>query len=120
MHENVTVEIVPEVLDFAESDPAMAEFNQVFTKFHELSQRNVDQDEDDVVAGGGSRKFKPSGDDDDEDMDLDDSEDDVDDPLEVKQSKKKLRKLNRISVAQLKQSVEKPDLVEVCYLIFKS
>ena len=41
------------------------------------------------------------------------SDEDDDEQEEPKMSKKKLRKLNRLSVAQLKQLVERPDLVEM-------
>ena len=42
-----------------------------------------------------------------------DEEDDEEAKEEPKMSKKKLRKLNRLTVAQLKQLVERPDVVEM-------
>lgn len=43
----------------------------------------------------------------------DDSDEELEPPKEVPLSKRKLRKLNRMSVAQLKQGVEKPEVVEM-------
>lgn len=128
---------MPEVLQLDNEDPAMNAFSDVFSKFQELSQRRAveDDDEDDEeesqVPDGESAAAKKraarkraaaSGgmgdDDDDMDMDLDDEEANMEDPTEVRQSKKKLRKLNRMTVAQLKQIVEKPDIVEVPFIFF--
>lgn len=46
-------------------------------------------------------------------QDLDSSSDEEKDNEEKQMSKKKLRKLNRLTVAQLKQLVERPDVVEM-------
>lgn len=43
----------------------------------------------------------------------DDSDDDGDDPDQPKVSKRKLKKLTRMSIAQLKQQVARPDVVEM-------
>ena len=42
-----------------------------------------------------------------------DEEEEEEDKEDQKMSKKKLRKLNRLTVAQLKQLVERPDVVEM-------
>ena len=46
-------------------------------------------------------------------QDLDSSSDEEKEKEEKQMSKKKLRKLNRLTVAQLKQLVERPDVVEM-------
>lgn len=121
---------MPEVLQLDTEDPSMNAFSDVFSKFHELSQRKAIDDDEDGDEGDelqvpngesaaakkrASRKQAAADDDGDGDMDLDseDEEANMEDPTEVRQSKKKLRKLNRMTVAQLKQLVEKPDIVEV-------
>ena len=128
---------MPEVLQLDNEDPAMNAFSDVFSKFQELSQRKAVEDDDEDEEEEGHESQVPDGesaaarkraarkraaasggmedDDDDMDMDLDDEEANMEDPTEVRQSKKKLRKLNRMTVAQLKQTVEKPDIVEVSF-----
>lgn len=46
-------------------------------------------------------------------QDLESSSDEENEKDEKQMSKKKLRKLNRLTVAQLKQLVERPDVVEM-------
>lgn len=62
---------------------------------------------DDTVEGEANIK--------DENDNADDEEDGEDGPL----SKKKMKQINRLSVAELKQLVDKPDVVEVSYPLYR-
>lgn len=95
MDQQVEIEVVPEAPLF---DPTMTEFKAVFNRFEELTQRKVE-----------TQEFQ--GEDEEEDMDQDEDEEFIDRD-EIRKSKKKLRKMHQITVAQLKQIVKKPDVVE--------
>lgn len=92
--QNTIIEVVPEVLEVSHS---FAEFSDVFEKFQQRSQRRVDQDEDELEE---------------EVEEVEEDEEDQMDPEEIRQSKKKLRKQSRLTVAQLKQLVKKPEVVD--------
>ncbi|KAI8899752.1 hypothetical protein BC833DRAFT_584504 [Globomyces pollinis-pini] len=87
------VVIVPETLAVKGH---FQEFADVFAKFNELSQRKAEKDEDE------QRLVE----------DYDEEEEMLPDLEQIRQSKKKLKKLNRLSVAQLKNLVKKPEVVE--------
>jgi splicing factor 3B subunit 2 len=91
---DVTVEVVPEVLHLSAE---MSQVSDIFERFQERTVRKLDQEEE--ING-------------EVEMDLDEEELEPS-PEEVRQSKKKQRKANRMTVAQLKQIVAKPDVVEV-------
>jgi splicing factor 3B subunit 2 len=93
------IEIIPEVVDFQEE---FSEFGSVFARFTERSQRRVDLDEEEMEDL--KNKQQPE-------IDLDDEEN-LPGPEEGRLSKKKQRKASRMTVAQLKQMVEKPEVVE--------
>ena len=101
----VEIEVVPEQL--VVSDPNFNVFSDVAQKFFYNSQRKINRDLDeedptlavDIVVN-------------EEDSDL--SADDYEERIS---SKKKLKKLNRIGVAELKSLVRKPDCVEVFYIL---
>ncbi|KAJ3269726.1 hypothetical protein HDV01_001068 [Terramyces sp. JEL0728] len=84
------VEIVPETLRVVGT---FEEFSQVFQKFNTLSTRRYEKDDEE------------------EQVEEDDDNEFVD-KEEIRQTKKKLKKLNRMTVAQLKQSVRKPEVVD--------
>ncbi len=90
----MTVEVVPEVLHLSAE---MSQVSDIFERFQERTVRKLDQEEE--ING-------------EVEMDLDEEELEPS-PEEVRQSKKKQRKANRMTVAQLKQIVAKPDVVEV-------
>lgn len=94
-------------------DPALDEFREIFKKFStaeelcgttggggEEGAGEDDDEKEDKPAGGGVKK---------EDEEEDDDEDDDGKP---KMSRKQRKRLNRLSVAELKQLVARPDVVE--------
>eukprot|EP00039_Didymoeca_costata_P018722 m.334689 g.334689 ORF g.334689 m.334689 type:complete len:578 (+) comp17412_c0_seq1:119-1852(+) len=95
---NVEIEYVSEETDISEYDPTYGEFTKIFDKF----KVETKAEEEEAAAGGAINA-------DDEDSDNDDDEDNN----ENKVSKSKLRKLNRLTVAELKQLVDRPDVIEV-------
>lgn len=109
----IDIEYVPEALEL---DPAYSVFANVFAKFHALAPKiendglaepNAEQldhqqapmDADDTDATKSS----------DEDDDEEGGQEDGNNPL----SKKRLKKLMRLSVAELKRLARKPEVVEV-------
>lgn len=105
---DVTVEYVGEKITVAELAPMYRQFYRVFEMF-KLEDKPVNKEPevlDDKVAPPKKDKDQMI-DDDDEDMD----EENVDD--KEKLSKRKLKKLTRLSVAELKQLVGRPDVVEM-------
>ncbi|KZT09690.1 DUF382-domain-containing protein [Laetiporus sulphureus 93-53] len=97
--QSMDVEYVPEQLDV--KGPAVEEFSDVFARFQlppESALQNRDQEH-----GKGEIIYS------DDDMESEgDSEAEEKKPL----SKKKARKMNRLTVAELKQLVKKPEVVE--------
>ena len=90
------------VVEIVQEEPAfeMPEFKEMFTRFQRTTMRRVDTDEDQEQ--------------DEEDMDEEDDEEaNLEDREQVQKGKKKLRKMHRMTVAQLKQIVKKPEVVEV-------
>lgn len=101
---NVVVEYVPADLQaMVEDDPAMAQFQEIFQKFSSSEELTVGQstEEEDKkkAAEEEAKKLKESN--------AKESEAVVK-PL----SKKKKKLLSRLSVAELKQLVQRPDVVE--------
>ncbi|PIK36708.1 putative splicing factor 3B subunit 2-like [Apostichopus japonicus] len=105
----VEIEYVPEKFDI--TDPTMRQFARIFEAF-KLSEdvkpeERVEQRTEDKVEKKREEK-KDSG------LDADDSDNEEEsDDDQPKLSKKKLRKMNRLSVAELKQLVNRPDVVEM-------
>ena len=102
----VEIEYVPESLEL---DPEFAQFANVFAKFQ---PKEVPLEESELNSA-----FPAPLDQDEMDLASDDSE--MDEPLETEEkklSKKKLRKMMRPSVAELKRLVKKPEVVDVCPL----
>ncbi|KAI9599047.1 hypothetical protein BDF19DRAFT_381974 [Syncephalis fuscata] len=111
--ENVEVEYITPDVEL--NEPEFEVFADVFAKFQKLSS-GADEDEDEelpvtstnknvddeTAEDDGTAKAKASG------SDAEEDEEDEDEPL----SKKKLKKINRLTVAELKQLVTKPEVVE--------
>jgi splicing factor 3B subunit 2 len=95
--DDTIVEVVPEDPPV---DPRLEEFQQIFNRFQEKTLKGVDRDNEDA----------------DRDDNMDEEEDEeanLVDREELRKSRKKLRKLSRMTVAELKQIVQKPELVDV-------
>ncbi|XP_028409676.1 splicing factor 3B subunit 2-like isoform X2 [Dendronephthya gigantea] len=115
--EGVEVEYVAETLDF--KDPVYAQFASIFETFKlsekpEAAKKDESKDKTEDQTTDGSKK-----DDEDNDMDTDSEEEETQKKDEKpgekveKLSKKKLKLKNRMSVAELKQTVHRPDVVEM-------
>jgi splicing factor 3B subunit 2 len=115
--EKIEIELVPEVIDL---DANYAEFTKVFEhfKFVEPGDENKDPaDSKDIKKekeenGYRSRVFHHDSDDDDDNDDNNDNKN-KDKTAEPKLSKKQLKKKTRLSVAALKQLVNRPDVIEM-------
>lgn len=110
--DDVSVEYVPEKITVADLAPMYRQFYRVFELFkHEdkpiLKETDVSEDK------AEQNKSKEM---DDDGMQADDDDDDMNDGKKddkEKLSKRKLKKLTRLSVAELKQLVNRPDVVEM-------
>ncbi|XP_058058858.1 splicing factor 3B subunit 2 [Anopheles bellator] len=114
--DDVEIEYVPEKLTIAELAPMYRQFYRVFEIF-KLDTKSRDAlragaDELDKEKAAADKKAAVSDADklDDDDDDLGDR-DEKDDKEKI--SKRKLKKLTRLSVAELKQLVSRPDVVEM-------
>lgn len=110
--QGVDVEYVPEKITVADLAPMYRQFYRVFELFkHENKLKDtpfpVQSAEDAKAAKKASEKLD-SDEDDDDMLDDDDKKDEKD-----KLSKRKQKKLTRMSVAELKQLVARPDVVEM-------
>lgn len=111
--EDVTIEYVPEKITIADLAPMYRQFYRVFEIFKlENKPKPVEKDKAalDAEALAKAKKLSNKMHDDDDD-DVDDDEDNKED--KEKLSKRKLKKLTRLSVAELKQLVSRPDVVEM-------
>uniref|UniRef100_A0A182J6V8 PSP proline-rich domain-containing protein n=1 Tax=Anopheles atroparvus TaxID=41427 RepID=A0A182J6V8_ANOAO len=117
--EGVEIEYVPEKLSFAELDPMYRQFYQVFeifkldTRSKETLRSGEDAEKERAAAEAQKKAQERNEDDDDDDDDdmMGDDRDEKDDKEKI--SKRKLKKLTRLSVAELKQLVTRPDVVEM-------
>lgn len=109
--ENIEIEYVPEKVTVADLAPMYRQFYRVFEIFKlENKPKEVPlpvQTAEDLKAKKAAEKVGS----DDEDMDEDDPDEKVDDKDKI--SKRKLKKMTRLSVAELKQIVHRPDVVEM-------
>ncbi|XP_052106749.1 splicing factor 3B subunit 2-like [Mytilus californianus] len=113
--ETVNVEYVQEQLELDPSDPNYYTFAKIFEAF-KISEAEKPKEkvlEEKKEAEKKPEEVKPRGmfeeeDDEDEKMETDENKED-----HPKMSKKKLKKMTRLSVAQLKQLVGRPDVVEM-------
>ncbi|XP_070577299.1 splicing factor 3B subunit 2-like [Ptychodera flava] len=108
--DNVDVEYVPEDLSAELKDPAFLQFHKIFEAF-KLAETVKPEKEEKTKELKEKTDKKPEEEKEMSDSDM--SDDDRVDDDKPKISKKKLRKLNRLSVAELKQLVSRPDVVEM-------
>ncbi|XP_030554782.1 splicing factor 3B subunit 2 [Drosophila novamexicana] len=111
--EDVTIEYVPEKITIADLAPMYRQFYRVFEIFKlENKPKPVEKDKAALDAEALAKAKKSSNKmHDDDDDDGDDDDDNKED--KEKLSKRKLKKLTRLSVAELKQLVSRPDVVEM-------
>lgn len=111
--EDVQIEYIQEQLELDPSDPNYHTFAKIFENFKiaEAEKPKVEDKQVTKPAETVPAKAMKSDDDDDDDDDLEESAPTEDDAAKI--SKKKLKKLTRLSVAQLKQLVTRPDVVEM-------
>ncbi|XP_053957713.1 splicing factor 3B subunit 2 [Anastrepha ludens] len=111
VEEDVTIEYVPERITIADLAPMYRQFYRVFEIFKlENKPKAVEKDKKATETEGAAVQKKPIDkmqDDDDDDENEETKED------KEKLSKRKLKKLTRLSVAELKQLVSRPDVVEM-------
>lgn len=107
--DDVTVEYVGEKITVAELAPMYRQFYRVFELF-KLEDKPVNKEPTEPVDDKAAQQKK------DKDRMIDDEDDDMDEEKvddKEKLSKRKLKKLTRLSVAELKQLVNRPDVVEM-------
>jgi len=115
--DEIEVEYVPEQITFTRYDATYYEFMRIFDAF-KITPQDKSKDEKNAEVGGSNAPkidekrlaeipIKARG---LIDMDDEDKPPEVD---KTKLSKKKLKKMNRLSVAELKQLVVRPDVVEM-------
>ncbi|KAK9767688.1 hypothetical protein K7432_002327 [Basidiobolus ranarum] len=104
--DDVIIEYVPQKIEI--DDPNFKEFAEIFSHFQGLTNDEGDANDADDLDGEKIQE-KNKGDNDSEEEEDSDSDVEKD---KSKLSKKKLRKINRLSVAELKQLVKKPEVVE--------
>ncbi|XP_030383498.1 splicing factor 3B subunit 2 [Scaptodrosophila lebanonensis] len=111
--DDVTIEYVPEKITIADLAPMYRQFYRVFEIFKlENKPKPVEKDKAalDAETAAKDKKMIDKMNDDDDDDNEDDEEHKED---KEKLSKRKLKKLTRLSVAELKQLVSRPDVVEM-------
>ncbi|KAJ3021365.1 Splicing factor 3B subunit 2 [Thoreauomyces humboldtii] len=102
---NVEIEYV--VAPIEEVAPEFADYARVFAKFVAVEPTDEAAEEADAAAAPVEDAPKAKADDDDSDNSSDDGGDE-----EGKMSRKKMRKASRLTVAELKQLVRKPEVVD--------
>ncbi|XP_059611658.1 splicing factor 3B subunit 2 [Phlebotomus argentipes] len=112
VEEDVQIEYVPEKITIADLAPMYRQFYRVFEMFKIEEKRPNEQQLADQLAAEKLAKEKQKlitddMDEDEEEFDGDKAED------KERMSKRKLKKLTRLSVAELKQLVSRPDVVEM-------
>lgn len=108
--DDVAIEYVPEKITVADLAPMYRQFYRVFELFKLDEKPAAAKTEEPTESSEDTQKKDKDNllDDEDEDMD-----DDKKDANGEKLSKRKLKKLTRLSVAELKQLVGRPDVVEM-------
>lgn len=105
----VDVEYVPEKITVADLQPMYRQFYRIFEIFkHDNKLKEAPMPIQTAEDVKGAKKAAEKG---DSDEDNDDDEEKKDDKDKI--SKRKLKKLTRLSVAELKQIVHRPDVVEM-------
>lgn len=108
--DDVAIEYVPEKITVADLAPIYRQFYRVFELF-KLDEKPIAVKTEESTENNEDKEKKDKDhllDDDDEDMDDENKEGNGE-----KLSKRKLKKLTRLSVAELKQLVGRPDVVEM-------
>ncbi|KAL5280410.1 SF3B2 family protein [Megaselia abdita] len=107
--DDIDVEYIPERITIADLAPMHRQFYRVFEIF-KLENKPKPTDKDKVVDNEEKKKKSDDkmADDEDDDIEEEPKKDDKE-----KLSKRKLKKLTRLSVAELKQLVTRPDVVEM-------
>lgn len=103
--EKVEIEYVPESIE--QADEVYHQFSKVFEKFKSVESERIVDDEERTKDDASDKLFerkKPV------EFEL---KDDDEDGLDSKISKRKLKQLSRMTVAELKQKVAHPELVEM-------
>ncbi|XP_068151497.1 LOW QUALITY PROTEIN: splicing factor 3B subunit 2 [Drosophila tropicalis] len=113
--DEVTIEYVPEKITIADLAPMYRQFYRVFEIFKLENKPKPAEKDKGTLDGEALAKDRKStdklhGEDDDDDADDDEDAQKAD---KEKLSKRKLKKLTRLSVAELKQLVSRPDVVEM-------
>uniref|UniRef100_A0A1B0G9K8 PSP proline-rich domain-containing protein n=1 Tax=Glossina morsitans morsitans TaxID=37546 RepID=A0A1B0G9K8_GLOMM len=108
--DNVIIEYVPEKITIADLAPMYRQFYRVFEIF-KLENKPKASEKDKASIEESEKSQKKSADkslmDEDEELEEENKEE------KEKLSKRKLKKLTRLSVAELKQLVSRPDVVEM-------
>lgn len=117
--QNDAVEYIPEAkIDFSVNED-YAEFQGIFDRFEQNASGARGEDEElhvDVSHDMDVDQTKLTEEDEDE-VEIKDSDEESDEEEKDQISKKKLKKMNRLSVAELKLLVKKPEIVEVSGLL---
>lgn len=108
--EKVEIEYVPEKVTIADLAPMYRQFYRVFEIFKLESKpkepAKTETAESEKAAAAKKANEKDGDEDDDDAMDIENDE-------KERISKRKMKKLTRLSVAELKQLVQRPDVVEM-------
>lgn len=117
LDDDVTVEYVPEKITVADLAPMYRQFYRVFEIFRIQETRpaepkSTEPTEEEKAAAEAKGKVKELGRFDEDDDDEEEANRKLEEEKE-KMSKRKMKKLTRLSVAELKQLVSRPDVVEM-------
>jgi len=104
--DNVEIEYEVETPNFS-NNPEYEQFKDVFNHFLNQGEEEEKNEEN------KEKEEEKEKDDDKSSSDSENSDSENDEPKENVIGKKKLKKLNRLTVAELKQMVNKPEVVEV-------
>merc|ERR1719225_1055345 len=109
--EDVEVEYIADQLDLDPLDPMYRTFSKIFQAFKIVDPEDEKKMVEEEAARKHAEEFKkvPKLMEDDDMLD----DEGIEKPSDPKMSKRKLKKLNRLSVAELKQLVARPDVVEM-------
>merc|ERR1719282_848659 len=109
--EDVEVEYIADQLDLDPLDPMYRTFSKIFQAFKIVDPEDEKKMAEEEEARKHAEQFKkvPKLLEDDDMLE----DEGIEKPGDPKMSKRKLKKLNRLSVAELKQLVARPDVVEM-------
>ncbi|XP_055609263.1 splicing factor 3B subunit 2 isoform X2 [Uranotaenia lowii] len=112
---DVEIEYVPEKITIADLAPMYRQFYRVFEifKLETKLKETAKVENADLEKAAAAKKAAEKDDDDDDDDDDEDAMDEGEKDDKERISKRKMKKLTRLSVAELKQLVARPDVVEM-------